>query len=45
VVKEFPAIKASQVGLWSRDFAVNYWGTAAFLETILSGLANAENVV
>jgi iron complex transport system substrate-binding protein len=44
VIREHPAIKAGQVGLWSRDFAVNYWGVAGFLDTIRSTVENAVKV-
>ncbi len=39
-----PAVAAGQVGLWKRDFPVNYAGIADFLETILVTLRDAEPV-
>lgn len=39
-----PAVEAGQVGLWERDFPVNYVGVSRFLETILVTLRSATDV-
>jgi iron complex transport system substrate-binding protein len=44
VFAAMPAVEAGQVGLWNRDFPVNYAGIEAFLETILETLRTAEKV-
>ena len=42
VYNAIPAVAAGQVGLWKRDFPVNYAGITDFLETILETLREAE---
>jgi iron complex transport system substrate-binding protein len=39
-----PAVAAGQIGLWKRDFPVNYAGVVDFLETILVTFREAEPV-
>lgn len=39
-----PAVDAGQVGLWKRDFPVNYAGLTDFLETLLETLRPAVKV-
>ncbi len=42
VYARMPAIAAEQVGLWKRDFPVNYAGITEFLLTLLVTLRDAE---
>jgi len=44
VYGKMPAVAAGQVGLWERDFPVNYAGIASFLENILTTLRTAGRV-
>lgn len=44
VYGQMPAVAAGQVGLWQRDFPVNYAGITDFLEVILTTLRPAVSV-
>jgi hypothetical protein len=44
VYAAMPAVAAGQVGLWNRDFPINYAGITDFLETLLVTLRDAQKV-
>jgi iron complex transport system substrate-binding protein len=44
VYAAIPAVAAGQVGLWNRDFPINYAGITDFLETLLVTLRDAQKV-